>query len=94
VEESPTGKWTWSGMREIKSKNKVNDDPNLQLPDGVAVRYGSLNYSYQLEDMVIQHDVLSMYPVIFSSRPVLLLRTRILELMVLIGGMSTCPVLC
>jgi len=81
-------------MREIKSKNKVNDDPNLQLPDGVAVRYGSLNYSYQLEDMVIQHDVLSMYPVIFSSRPVLLLRTRILELMVLIGGMSTCPVLC
>ena len=70
-DDSPSGKWTWDGMREIKKKGEQTN-PNFILADGISTFYGNMNYSYSVkegEDIKnIVHDVMSVSPVILDAK--------------------------
>jgi len=73
VDESPPGKWSWEGLREIKKKAGPDND-KFTLPDGISTFYGNFNYNYLLSDetgksKVICHDVVSMAPIILDAKP-------------------------
>jgi hypothetical protein len=70
--EAPPGSWIWNGLREIKNKAGTNTNPNLTLPDGVSVFYGSLKYGYKIDvsgtTKVIEHDVVSIHPIFLDAQ--------------------------
>ena len=72
VNKTPSGKWAWSGMREIRKKGGDNK-PNFVLPDGIATFYGNLDYDYALSDgssiRTINHDIISMSSIILDVKP-------------------------
>jgi hypothetical protein len=72
---SPSGKWCWVGICEIKNK-KSNDTTNANLKIQMvflATFYGSLKYDYNLivstgGTKVVTHDVIVISPVFLDAK--------------------------
>ena len=72
AESSPAGRWTFSGLREIKQK-AGQDNAQYKIPDGRSTFYGSFKYQYQLLDdengtKLVEHDVIAITPVILDCK--------------------------
>ena len=71
LEETLSGKWTWSGLCEIRRKG-AEINPSFALPDGVATFFGNLGYDYNVcvegEDTVIDHNVVSMSGILLDAK--------------------------